>query len=626
MSGFTRRTVLQGAASLTLAAPGLAGLCGLSRAETPAGARHGMSLFGDLGYAPGFSHLTYANPNAPKGGRIVMLAPNAAYNQSFYTFNTLSSFSTKGDAPPRMELTFASLMKRALNEPDALYGVAAESVSVSDDENVLVFTLRRQARFHDGSPILASDVAFSLTTLKEKGHASIVLPLKEMVSAQASGEREVTVTFSGRQSRELKLIVASLPIFSAAWYAGRDFDASTLEAPLGSGPYRVGNLAQGRFIEYERVADWWGADLPVNRGFYNFDVIRLEFFRDRQTGFEAFKKGAVTFREEFTSKSWATEYNFPAVEEGKVVKELIAEEAVPDFQAWYLNTRREKFADPATREAIGLAFDFEWLNENLFYGSYRRTHSFFEKSVYAAKGEPSAEELAILEPYRSELPEAVFGPAVTPPTSDGSGADRTNLRRAAELLDEAGWRRQAGQLVSAGGERLSVEFLTRADPTAERLLGRYVGALNRLGVEASIRPVDSAQFQARLNDFDYDIVGLRFTASATPLEGLRAAFTSEAAGLASSRNFAGIRHPVVDALVEQALTARDRDSHRLTLTALDRVLRAYHFVVPQWFQNSHRVARWDLFGWPQAKPDFGFPVETTWWYDAEKARRIGMTG
>nr|WP_255599670.1 extracellular solute-binding protein [Afifella sp. IM 167] len=609
-----------------LGAPGLGRLTSLAAAATPAGARHGMSLFGDLKYAPDFGHLSYVDAAAPKGGRIVMLAPNAVFNQSFFTFNTLSSFSTKGDAPPRMELTFASLMKRAADEPDALYGQAAESVALSDDGNVLVFRLREAARFFDGTPLLASDVAFSLTTLKEKGHADIVLPLRQMVSAVASGEREVTVTLSGRQSRELKLVLAELPIFSAKWYEGREFGASTLEAPLGSGPYRVGNLQQGRFIEYERVPDWWGADLPINRGAYNFDVIRIEFFRDRQSGFEAFKKGAITFREEFTSKTWATEYNFPAMEAGKIKKELLPAEALPDFQAWYLNTRSEKFADPRTREAIGLAFDFEWLNTNLFYNSYTRTSSFFEKSVYAAEGEPSEAELAILEPFRDRLPETVFGPAVTPPVSDGSGADRTNLRRASELLSEAGWQRQGGQLTGADGTPLSIEFLIQSDPTSERILGKFVASLMRLGIDATIRPVDSAQFQARLDEFNFDIIGLRFSGSATPLESLKSSFSSEAAGLSSSRNYAGIRNEVVDTLVDMALAAPDRDSHRTVVTALDRVLRAHHYVVPEWYQDSHKVAHWDLFSRPATKPAFDFPFETTWWYDEEKAKRIGMAG
>jgi len=626
VSGFTRRTALRGAAGLALLAPGIGRLTSLAGAETPDGPRHGMSLFGDLKYGPDFQHLSYVDPAAPKGGRMVMLAPNSVFNQSFLTFNTLSSFSTKGDAPPRMELTFAALMARATDEPDALYGQAAESIDISEDGNVLVFRLRPEARFHDGAPILASDVAWSLTTLKQEGHADIVLPLKEMVSAQASGEREVTVTLSGKQSRELKLVLAALPIFSAKWYEGREFGASTLEAPLGSGPYKIGNLQQGRFIEYERVPDWWGADLPINRGAYNFDVIRLEFFRDRQAGFEAFKKGAITFREEFTSKTWATEYNFPAIEAGKVTKERLAAEALPDFQAWYLNTRRAKFADPRTRQAIGLAFDFEWLNANLFFNSYTRTTSFFEKSVYEAEGEPSEAEIAVLEPYRDQLPEEVFGPAVTPPASDGSGADRTNLRRASELLSAAGWRREGGEIVGEDGTPLSIEFLIRSDPTSERILGKFVGSLQRLGIGASIRPVDSAQFQARLSEFNFDITGLRFLASATPLEGLRSSFSSEAAELASARNYAGIKNPVVDALVEKALAAPDRESHRTILTALDRVLRAHHYVVPQWYQDSHRVAHWDLFGRPAKKPDFDFPFETTWWYDEEKAKRIGMAG
>ncbi|WP_205649880.1 extracellular solute-binding protein [Afifella aestuarii] len=628
MISFTRRGALLGAASLAIAPKliGTPGLIGSAHAATPAGPRHGMSLFGDLKYGADFAHLDYVNPDAPRGGRLVMVPSQAYYNQSFLTFNTLSSFVIRGDAPPLMEFTFDSLMKWASDEPDACYGLVAESVEVSDDGLTLHFRLRPEARFNDGTPLVADDVVYSMNILKEKGHPDLLLPLKEMVSVEADGEHDVVVTLSGKHSPELKLVIAQLPIFSRAWYQGREFDASTLDAPLGSGPYEVGELQQGRFIEYRRVEDYWAKDLPINRGFHNFDVMRLEFFRDRQAGFEAFKKGAVTFREEFSSKSWATEYDFPAVVSGKVATELMPDERLPDFQAWYFNTRRGKFADPATRQAIGLAFDFEWLNTNLFYDSYRRTASWFEKSVYAAEGEPSEAELALLEPFRDELPEEVFGPAVVPPTSDGSGVDRDNLRKADELLRQAGWSRNGGQLINNQGDVLSVEFLIQNDPVSERVLGKFVDSLRRLGVDASIRPVDSAQYQARASEFNFDVLGLRLRSTPTPLESLRASYGSASADLPGSRNYAGIHLKAVDALIDQALAANDRDTHRNILRALDRILRAHYFVVPQWYQDAHRVARWDMFSRPETKPDYNFPFETTWWYDEEKAKRIGVAG
>lgn len=618
MRGPSRRTFL----ALTGAVAAAGKLPFLQSAWAAPNGRHGMSLFGDLGYQEGFPHFSYVNPNAPKGGRIVMQAPNWAFNQNPQTFNTLNSFVTKGDAPPRIEMTFEPLMVRALDEPDAIYGLVAEAVELSEDERELRFFLRQNARFHDGSPVTASDVAFSLNTFKERGHPEMRLPLKEMASAEAAGPREVAVRLGPGASRELKLIVAQLPILSETYYENRDFEASTMEPPLGSGPYRVRRFAAGRYIEYERVPDYWAGSLPLLRGHNNFDVIRIEFFRDRTAEFEAFKKGALTYREEFTAKTWATEYDFPAVVGGRVVKETVPAETVPDFQAWYFNTRRAKFADPRTREAIGLAFDFEWTNQNIFFGAYRRSTSFFERSMYAAAGEPSPAEVKLLQPFRDELPPAVFAEPPVPPVSDGSGRDRRQLREALRLLTEAGWERRADGLVNAQGQPLTVEFLINA-PTFERVLGPYVESLKAIGVAARIALVDPAQYQARQSEFNYDVVTQRFTLGATPLEGLRSFFTADAADTPGTRNYAGIRHPAVDALVQAALTAPDRDTHQTALSALDRVLRVHHYAIPQWHAAEHRIAMWDMFDRPAVKPDFGFPVETTWWYDAENARRIG---
>lgn len=614
MTRLTRRTALKltGAAAAAPLIPS---------AFAQGGRSHGLSIFGDLAYPADFRHFGYVNPDAPKGGRFIFQVPNWGWNQNPQTFNTMNSFVAKGDAPPRLEMTFDTLMAGAADEPDSFYGLVAESVSVSDDGNELRFFLRPEARFHDGSPLTAEDIAFSLNILKSDGHPAFSLPLKQMVSAEAAGSREVVVRLSGKQSSELKLNIGALPILSAAYYADRDFTAGTMDTPLGSGPYRVGTFETGRFIEYERVPDYWGRDLPVNRGMANFDVIRVEFFRDRTAGFEAFKKGDVLYREEFTSKVWATEYNFPAILDGRVTKEEIPSEKRASFQAWYFNTRREKFADPRTRQAIGLAFDFEWVNKNLFYGVYSRSASYFEKSGYAAEGLPSAEELALLEPYRDKLSPAVFEEPYRPPVSDGSGRDRSHLREAVRLLSEAGWQRKGSRLVNARGEPLSVEFLIRS-PTFERVLGKYVESLKSIGVDARSRLVDPAQYQSRLNDFDFDIVGAAFSLSATPMEGLKPFLTSESAGIPGSRNYSGIKDPVVDALVEKVLAAPDRDAHRTALRAIDRVLRAAHYVIPQWHSDFHRVAMWDMFGRPD-KPDYAFPVESTWWYDSQKAARIG---
>jgi microcin C transport system substrate-binding protein len=429
---FSRRTVLKlgaGAAAGAWLSPTLASATARS---------HGLSLFGDLKYPPDFAQLDYVNPNAPKGGRIVMMAPNWFFNQNPNTFNTLNSFANKGDAPPRMELTFAPLMAAAADEPDSFYGVVAEAVEVSDDENEVRFFLREGPRFHDGSPITAENVVFSLRALKDKGHPTIQIPLADMADATAPGPREVHVRFTGNQSRGLKLTVAALPIFSKAYHADKDIEASTLTPPLGSGPYKVGQLSPGRFIEYERVPDYWGADLPIARGFGNFDVIRVEFFRERTAGFEAFKKGAITFRQEFTSKVWATEYNFPALSTGQVIKTSVPGEKVADFQAFYFNTRRPQFSDAKTRQALITAFDFEWVNKNLFFGLYDRSSSYFQGSEYAASGPPPPEELALLEPFRAELAPEVFGEPFVPPVSMPPGRDPKLLREGSTAPEGGG--------------------------------------------------------------------------------------------------------------------------------------------------------------------------------------------
>jgi microcin C transport system substrate-binding protein len=360
----------------------------------------------------------------------------------------------------------------------------------------------------------------------------------------------------------------------------------------------------------------------VSRGFYNFDVIRLEFYRERQASFEAFKKGDITFQEESTAKTWATEYNFPAVTDGRVLKTTFPGEDRPKLQAWFINTRRKKFADPRTRQAIGLAFDFEWVNANLFYGSYVRAPSPFDGSPFEASGLPDAAELALLEPLRGEIPEAAFGEAVSPGLSDGSGRDRVRLREAGRLLAEAGWKRDGAVLRNADGETLSAEFLI-SQVVFERVLGKYVESLRSIGVDATIRNVDSTQAQSRVLDFDFDIVGRAWSLDPLPIEGARQFFHSSTADVPGSPNLPGIRSPAVDRLVEAVLAARDAETHRTALRALDRVLRASHYMIPNWTLHEHRVAIWDMFGWPEVKPAYAFPFETTWWYDAEKAARIG---
>jgi microcin C transport system substrate-binding protein len=586
---------------------------------------HGLSVFGDLKYGPDFRHFDYVDPAAPKGGRMNFQPPNWTYNQSALTFNTLNSFVLRGDSPPRMELTFDALMARADDEPDSVYGLVAESVAVSEDGNGYTFTLREGPRFHDGSPLTADDVAFSLNLLKTEGHPNISQVIAPMTEAIAGDARTVTVTLDGKQNRYTILTIVTLPILSKTYYATRKFDAATLEAPLGSGPYRVNAMSAGRYVEFRRVADYWGADLPINVGTNNFDAVRLDFFTERQTAFEAFKKGDVTFREEFTSKTWATEYNFPAITDGRVKKLLLPEEVRPDFQGWFFNTRRAKFADARTRQAIGLAFDFEWTNRNLFYGSYTRTVSFFGSSEFGAKGPASPEEAALLASFTAELPAGVLGDPFVPPIANGSGNDRKQMRAAAALLADAGWKPDGNGLVNAAGERLTVEFLID-QAVFEKVLGAYAESLRRIGVDLSIRQVDPAQYQSRTDAFDFDVMMVRQSMTPTPLDGLPQFFGSKAAETPGSYNYAGIKHPAIDALLDRLPAVASREELTALTRAMDRVLRAGHYWVPNWYQTEHRIAHWDLFGRPAVKPDYAFRPETSWWFDEPRATAIGMAG
>ena len=593
-------------------------------AATPVETRlHGLSAFGDLKYAADFDHLDYVNPDAPKGGIFNFQPPNWLYNQNTRTFNTLNSFVSKGDAPPRMEMCFDSLMTPVLDEPDALYGLVAESVTLSLDRNRFDFALRPEARFHDGTPLTAEDVAFTFNLFKTEGHPSLLLPLTQMVSAEALDSQTLRIVFSGKQSARTVLDVVAFPIVSKRYYTDNSFGSAGLAVPLGSGPYRVGRVAPGRTIEFDRVAEYWGRDLPIKRGHNNFDRIRIEFYRERQAAFEAFKKGDIQFREEFTSRTWATGYDFPALAEGKVVKREFPGEKRPSMQAIAVNQRRERFRDPRVRRAIAMCFDFEWTSRNLFYNAYTRSQSCFEHSDYKADGMPSRNELALLEPLRGTIPEEAFGVAVIQPVTDGSGRDRKVLGEASRLLDQAGWKRSGAYRNNDRNERLIVEILVDQESLA-RVFGPWSEIMKSIGIDATIRMVDSAQYQARQSEFDFDVVMMALSFNATPtrdeIDGL---FHSRAASLSGSRNLPGTADPSVDALIDAVGAAGDRPSLIVAMRALDRVLRARRDWIPTWYSANHRVAFWDMFGFPETKPDYGFPVEEIWWFDKDKAAAIG---
>ncbi|RWC57531.1 extracellular solute-binding protein [Mesorhizobium sp.] len=584
---------------------------------------HGLSAFGDLKYRPDFTHFDYVNPDAPKGGQMNFAPPNSTLNQSFLTFNTLNSLVLKGDAPPRTELCFDSLMTSALDEPDAVYGLLAETVTLSPDRNGFRFALRPQARFHDGSPLTAEDVVFSLKLYKEQGHPNLSQALRYMIDAVAVDPATVDLTLNGEQSAQNILAIVGMPIVSKAFYTANDFDTSTMTPPLGSGPYKIGRVAAGQTVEYDRVADYWGRDLPVNRGLYNFDRIRIDFYLDRQAAFEAFKKGDTHFREEFTSRVWATGYDFPALKDGKVIKREFPGEKTPDMQAVALNQRRPQFRDERVRRAIARCFDFEWMKRALFYGSYERSQSNFERSDYKAEGLPSPEELALLEPFRTELPPEVFGEAVTQPLSDGSGHDRKLLGEASRLLAQAGWKRDGSFVVNDKGERLRVEMLAEDDGII-RIYTPWSENMKAIGIDASIRQIDSAQYEQRHSDYDFDLALLHWSIGATPTDdSLQMLYDSRMAKIPGQRNYPGTENKAIDALIVAASKAKSRIELVTALRALDRVLRARLDWIPTYYLANHRVAYWDMFGFVEQKPDFGFPVETLWWFDKGKAAKIG---
>jgi microcin C transport system substrate-binding protein len=587
------------------------------------GERHGLSVFGDLKYPPDFKHLDYVDVNAPKGGLFSHVAPTRIFNQNLLTFNSLNSYILKGDAAQGMELTFASLMKRAEDEPDALYGLAARAVQVSADGLTYRFLLRPGIKFHDGSPISGHDVAFSLTVLKEKGHPIVRQLLHDLTGVQAPDNGTVVVSFAPSRARDLPLFLSWLPIFSRTYYGERPFEETTLEAPLGSGPYKVGKFEPGRYIEYERVKDWWGADLPVARGLNNFDVIRYEYYRDREVAFEGFTSKSYLFREELVSRVWATRYDFPAVRDGRVKRDVIPDHTPSAAQGWFFNTRREKFRDKRVREAFIDAFDFEWTNANIMYSAYQRTHSVFQNSDMMAVGKPGPDELALLEPFRGKVADEVFGEPFVPPVSDGSGQDRALLRKASALLHDAGCMVKDGKRTMPSGEPITVEFLADDNISQPHHMA-FIKNLGTLGIDANLRIVDPAQYRKRVDDFDFDIVVQRFGFSNTPGESLRTFFSAQAAAMRGSQNVGGISDTVVDNIIERVVAAETRTGLFSRCKALERVIRSGRYWVPHWYKPSHWLAYWDVFGRPPNQPRYARAIPDTWWYDRERAEKLGL--
>jgi microcin C transport system substrate-binding protein len=583
---------------------------------------HALSLIGEPKYGPDFKHFAWVNPDAPKGGRV---------RQWFLgTFDTLNPFPIKGNAAVGLQYIYDTLMMQSPDEASTSYGLVAEWVSYPADFSSATVELRKEARFHDGKPITPEDVIFSLEALK-KVSPNHALYYKNVARAEKTGERRVTFYFDVKGNRELPVIIGDLPVLPKHFHEGvgangepRDLSKTTLEIPLGSGPYRIKELDPGRSITYERVKDWWAKDLPVSRGQYNLDEIKYTYFRDRVPAFEAFKAGTLDFWRENSAKHWATAFDFDAVKRGLVKLERVHVASIAYMQAFAFNVRRPQFQDPRVRRAFNLAFDFEWANKNLFYDQYQRVSSYFDNSDLKAPPLPQGRELAILKEIKDEVPPEVFTTEWHNPVNATPQDARRHLSEAAKLLAEAGWKPKAGVLTNAQGVELTAEFLL-VQPDFERIVLPYKAALEKLGVKASVRIVDTSQYQRRRDTFDFDIMVASFPQSESPGNEQRDFWGSEAAGKEGSRNIIGIKNPAVDKLIDRIIMAEDRSELVAATHALDRVLLWNHYVVPQWHTPYDRLAMWDLYRRPSKLPSRSSAFPRVWWYDEAAAKRLAET-
>lgn len=578
--------------------------------------RHGLSTFGDLKYDRDFSHFAYVNPNAPKGGTLSMIG-----TEGRITFDSFNYYIRKGDPAQGLPYVFDSLMVRAYDEPDAVYGLVAKEAELHDDKKGVTFFLRSAAKFSDGTPLRAADVVFSIEALKTKASPLYRLALRDIELVEAVDELTVRFRFKGNQTRDLAQRVAELPIFSAKFYETQPFEKANLKPPVGSGPYKIGKFQPGRFVTYVRRDDYWARDLPVNKGRFNFNELRYEYFKDRSAEFEALKAGVFDLREEFTSKDWATKYDFDGIKQGRVIADTLPDDRPGGTQGFFINTRKAKFKDVRVRRAIGLAFDFEWTNKNLFYNLYQRTEGYFVNSPMKATGAPSAGELELLMPFKDKLPPETFKDVPRPPQSNGTGQDRKLLRQASRLLREAGWTMKAGKRVNGKGEVFAIEILTFS-PSFARIILPMIRNLKTIGIQASLRQVDPAQYQERLKSFDFDMTTQRYVMRLTPGVELWNMFGSNSADAQASYNLAGIKNPVVDAMIEKVIGAQSRQELITASRALDRVLRVHYYWVPHWYKASHHVAYWNKFSRPDIKPKYDRGIIETWWYDAAKASKV----
>ena len=564
---------------------------------------HCLSLYNECKYSADFKNFDYVNPDAPKGGSVKLGETG--------TYDSLNPFILKGVKAPDIGRIFDSLMVASTDEPQTMYGLIAEEVDVAADGSSVEFQLRKSAKFHNGSPITPEDVVFTFNTLKAKGDPTYQILYAPIKSAEITGKNSVKFSFSDTKNRELPLIVAAMPVLSKAYYETHDFEKTTLESPLGSGAYKVASVEQGKSITYERVKDYWAANLSVNKGQNNFDSIRYDFYRDENVTLEAFKAGEYDFRREYIARNWATAYDAPAVKDGRIIKKEIPDGTPQGMQAFIFNTRLPKFADARVRAAIGLSLDYEWVNKTIFYGAYTRNSSFFENTEFAATGLPSEGELALLKPFAKDLPPAIFTKPYENPKTDGSGNARENMLKAQKLLADAGWVIKDGKLVK-NGEQLSIEFLLR-QPTMERVIAPMRKNLDRLGIASEVRMVDDAQYQKRTDSHDFDIVSVWLNRGVFfPANEQVAMWQSAQADVKGGSNWAGLKNPAVDAILTALTTAKNKQELIAAGRALDRVLLWESVVIPNWHSSYFRVAYWDKFAQPKTSPkyDLGF---NSWW-------------
>jgi microcin C transport system substrate-binding protein len=570
---------------------------------------HGLAMHGDLKYPAGFKNFDYANPDAPKGGTVRLNAIG--------TFDSFNSFIVKGNGAAGLGFLYDNLMHGSADEAFSQYGQLAESVKVPEDRSWVAFTLRKEARWNDGKPVSVADVIWTFNTLTTKGTPFYRFYYSNVADVVKTGPRTVRFNFKPGENRELPLILGQLTILPKHYWETRDFTKTTLEPPLGSGPYTIKSFEPGRSVTYERVKNWWGERLPVNRGQNNFDIIRYDYYRDSTVSLLAFKAGEYDYRAENSSKAWATAYKTANVDNGLIRKVEIKHNRSSGMQAFVLNTRREIFKDHRVRQALAYAFDFEWSNKNLFYGQYARTRSYFDNSELAATGIPEGDELALLEPYRGRIPDEVFSQEYNPPKTDGSGSIRGNLRIASRLLNEAGWTIKGRKRVNAKtGTPLEFEVLL-VSPLFERIVLPFAKNLEKLGVTVRVRTVDPSQYRRRIDTFDFDAIVGGAGQSLSPGNEQRSYWGSRTADVEGGRNTIGIKDPVIDELIEKVIAAPDRKALVSSVRALDRVLQWGHWVIPHWHIKYDRVAYWDKFGRPAVTPVQGNQF-MAWWVDPKK--------